>query len=233
MVKIGWKIEIPVSLKHIASVLSYPPKYYERRIQKIGFVGKDTKVLDAACGAGVWAIAASYLNQEVMGIDSTERYLAVAKDINTKFKRKNLKLSLGKLEKLPYSNEYFDYIICYDAWMYTNRLESLKEMDRVLKSSGKIYLGSIAGLGWYLAMLVQGFKKGDRNLILMALKSIKNRVYMTENESRKIVEKQGFKILAIGSDGQIGQKNIEVEPQFKNKFLCFWNVFEILAEKRK
>jgi ubiquinone/menaquinone biosynthesis C-methylase UbiE len=231
MVKIGWKIKVPSDLKHIISVLSYSPDYNKKRLEKIGFTGKNTKLLDAACGCGAWAVTASYLNLQVKGIDSTPKYLAVGKEINSRFKRKNLNLEIGVLEKLPYKDKTFDYIVCYDAWMYTKRAESLKEMHRVLKAGGKIYLGSIAGFGWYLSLIAEGFKKGSRNLIITALKAIKNHVYMTEKESRNLLEKQGFKILGVGSDGSLGDKKLKIEPMFGTKKFGFWCVYEILGQK--
>ena len=132
---------------------------------------------------------------------------------------------------MPYQDEYFDYIICYNAWMYTCRKRILQEMYRVLKPSGEIYLGSIAGLGLYLKLIFQGVKKGNRALVLTALKAIRDRVYMTEKESRDLLEKQGFKILSLTADAQIGDPKIKVKPIFPAKFLGFWNVYEILAKK--
>jgi len=231
MVEVSWQVKVPPALGHIAAVLSFPPEYYQKRIQKIGFTGKNTRLLDAACGSGIWAIAASYDNKNVAAIDATEKYLAVAKAIKIKLKCKNLKISLGKLENLPYPSNYFDYIICYDAWMYTEREKSLREMARVLKPAGKLYLGCIAGLGWYLSLLFQGLVKADRGLILLALGAIKNRVFMTRRESIGLLAKEHFRILGFGPDGQIGEPKIKIKPVYPAKFLGFWRVYEILAEK--
>jgi len=230
---VSWKVSVLPSLGHIRSVLSFPPRYYQKRIQKIGFTGKNTRLLDAACGAGIWAIGASYYNRNVEAIDATEKYLAVAKDINAQLKRKNLKIKRGKLENLPYPDNYFDYIICYDAWMYTQRAKSLREMARVLKSGGKIYLGCIAGLGWYLSLIVQGLIRGDRGLILLALGAMKNRVFMAKKTSLYFLAKEHFQVLGFGSDGQIGDPKIKIKPVYPPKFLGFWRVYEILAEKIK
>lgn len=205
-------------LSHIATVLTFPPKYYQRRIQKIGFTGKKTKLLDAACGSGIWALAAAKLNKEVEGIDSSEKYLAVARKIQKSLKIGNCKLKIGHLENLPYPAGHFDYVICYNAWMYTQRKKSLKEMYRVLKPGGKIYLGCISGLGYYLMLALEAIKKGDRGLMLTALKAIKNKVYMTEKESRKLLEEENSRILGISSS-----------PDFKIKDIRY--VYEILAEK--
>ncbi len=229
----SWKIkkDLVKDLPHIASVLSWPRKYYQKRITKIGFVGKDTCLLDAACGSGIWSIAASYHNKEIRAIDATKKYLSVAKEINLKYQRKNLQLKLGKLENLPYPDEYFNYVICYNAWMYTYRQKSLQEMYRVLKPGGKIYLGSIAGFGYYLMLIFQGFKAGNRVLVLTALRAIRDRVYMAEKESRYLLGKRGFKILSLDSDAQVGDSKIKVKPVFSAKFLGFWNIYEILAER--
>ena len=233
MIHPDWKLkeEKVEGLSHIANVLSRPPEYYKKRIQKIGFFGKNTRLLDAACGSGVWAMAASYLNKEVKGIDSTEKYLAVAQDIKRNLEIRNLRLEIGKLEKMPYPDKHFDYVICYNAWMYTAREKSLEEMYRVMKPGGKIYLGCIAGLGYYLLLAIQGLKEGNRGLIFEGIKAIKNRVYMTEQESRDLLEKQGFKILGLAGAGLLGDPNIKIEPDFRRSKIGFWCIYEILAEK--
>ncbi len=215
-----WKIKDDdiEGLSHIANVLSQPPEYYQKRIQKIGFLGKDTRLLDAACGSGIWAVAAAKLNKEVCGIDSSEKYLAVAREIKKNLKIVNCKLKIGKLERLPYPAEYFDYVICYNAWMYTHRQESIREMYRVMKPGGKIYLGCIAGFGYYLMLALEGIKKGHRSLIFTALRAIKDRVYMTVEESKKLLQEEDLKILKISPS-----------PDFKLK--KNWYVYEIIGEK--
>lgn len=231
----SWGIEKDCvqGLPHITSMLSWPITYYQKRIQKLGFVGKKTRLLDAACGCAVWAVAGAGLNKEICGIDSTKEYLAVGESIKVKLKIENLKLKLGKLESLPYPDKYFDYIVCYNAWMYTNREKSLKEMDRVLKPGGMIYLASIAGLGYYWLLSWQAIKAGDRGLLLTALKAIKDKVYMTEKQSIKLLEKQGFKVFSLGGDAEIGKEKIKVKPIFPIKKMGFWVIYEILAEKNK
>ena len=239
----NWRIkdEEIRGLPHISNVLSRPLEYYKKRIQKIGFLGKNTRLLDAACGSGVWAIASSYLNLEVFGIDSTEKYLSVAQKIKKSLSAKgrsasggkidNLKLKIGHLEHLPYPDKYFDYVVCYNAWMYTDRLKSLAEMFRVLKPGGKIYLGCIAGLGYYLMLTLQGVKEGNRSLFFTALRAIWDKIYMTEKESRDLLEKQGFKILGLAGAGMLGEPKVKIEPDFQIKKIGFWYIYEILAEK--
>ena len=231
-IKKFWKIEVPENA-NIRAMLSYSPDYYKKRLEKIGFYGQKTKLLDAGCGAGHWSIAASYLNAEVRGLDSTEKYLKVAKEINKQFKRKNLKFTFGKMEALPYPDDYFDYVISYCAWMYTNRGESLREMKRVLKPGGKIYLGAVAGLGWYLKLIWQGVKSGNRHLIWESLRAIKNRILTPEAETRKLFRKENLQLIGLGADATLGDSSVKVRPCYDDKILGFWNVYEVLAEKSK
>ena len=228
-----WKINAPENA-NIRFALSYPRRYYQRRLKKIGFYGKNTKLLDAGCGAGHWSAAASHLNKEVHGIDATEKYLAVARKITKSLKigqHANLKLKIGQLESLPYPDEYFDFIVCYNTWMYTNRAKSLAEMFRVLRPGGKVYLGCVAGLGWYLNLIFQAIKENKRYLFFDSLRAIKRKIPVPERETRFLLGKQGLKLIDFGSDAQIGQKTIKVKPAYNAKFLGFWNVYEILAEK--
>ena len=226
----SWKIEAPDN-QNIRAMLSYPLDYYKKRLQKIGFYGQKTKLLDAGCGAGHWSIAASYQNKDVKGIDSTENYLNVARRINQRFKRKNLKFILGQMEALPYPDDYFDFVFSYCAWMYTNRVKSLREMNRVLKPGGKIYLGAVADIGWYPQLIWQGLKNGNRNLIIQSIKALCRRIETTEKEARDLLIGQGLKTREINFDGQIGEKEVKVQPIYQKKFLLMRIVYEVLAEK--
>ena len=93
MINKDWKIKQPENA-NITAMLSRSPDYFQKRLEKIGFTGSKTKFLDAGCGGGHFAAVASYLNKEVYGIDATEKYLTVAKDV-----QKNLKIEISKQYK--------------------------------------------------------------------------------------------------------------------------------------
>ncbi len=38
--------------------------------------------------------------------------------------------------------------------------------------------------------------------------------------------------MQIGPDGKIGDPKIKIKPIYQAKYLGFWNVYEILAEKK-
>ncbi len=230
-VKKFWRIE-PIENANIRAMLSYPPDYYQRRLKKIGFTGKNTKLLDAACGAGHWSIAASFLNAQVEGLDANNTYLNVARRINQQFKRKNIKFNFGRLESLPYPDDHFDHVICYCAWMYTKKAVSLKEMTRVLKPGGKIYLGAVAGLGWYLKMIGEALVFGNRHLLATAFGAIGAKIQTAEKQTRKLLAENHLKIIALGPDASLGEK-IVIKPIYKPKVLGFWNVYEVIAQKER
>lgn len=231
MIHPSWKIG-KVDNENIAVMLSYPPVYYRERLKKLGFFGKDKTLLDAGCGAGYWAIAASHLNKQVFGIDITEKYLSYAKTLKKNFHRQNINLKLGKIENLPYHDNFFDFIICYSVWMFTDKEKTLKEFRRVLKPGGKLYLGSLTGKMWYPRLIWQGIKKGDYQLIWSSLKAISQRIPLNPVVVRQLLEKQGFQIIALNADGKIGQKNIQIKPIYHDKRWRVWEVFEILGEKK-
>ena len=226
-----WKIEIPEN-QNIAAMLSLPLKYYKDRINKLGFVGKDTMLLDAGCGAGYWSIAASYFNKKIYGIDLTKKYLDYAKKLKKVFNRNNLNLKLGKVEKLPYEDKTFDYIICYSVWMFTDKEKALKEYWRVLKPGGLLYLGSIIGHGWYPRLIFKGFKEKKIGLIFGAIKSILNGIPLSAKKTKELLQENGFQILELSADGKVGNFKIKVRPIYKGKILGIWTVFEILAKKK-
>lgn len=224
----AWKIRQPDNA-NIATMLSYPPRYYQQRLDKLGFKGKDKTLLDAGCGAGHWLVAAAKLNKEVYGIDATLKYLNVAKEIIKSLQIGNCKLKIGKLEKMPYKDNFFDYIICYSVWMFTDKEKTLREFYRVLKPQGKLYLGSLIGPGWYPKLISQGIKEGKPHLILDSFQSILKRIPLSLRKTQKLLATNHFRIIGDGADGEVGSKKIQVEPIYKDKA---WQVFEVLAEKR-
>jgi len=232
MVDKGWKIASPDN-ENIATMLSYPPKYYEERIKKLGFTGEDKVLLDAGCGAGYWSAVGSYLNEKVSGIDLTEKYLNYARKIKSRLNRQNIDLKLGNVEKLPYKDSSFDYIICYSVWMFLDKEKALREFRRVLKPAGRLYLGSLIGLSWYPRVILKAVKEGKPGIVYSALAAIFKGIPLTEKKTRQMLENNGFKIIDLTADGEAGKKKIKIKPIYNAKRWGFWEIFEVLAEKIK
>jgi ubiquinone/menaquinone biosynthesis C-methylase UbiE len=98
--------------------------------------------LDVGCGTG-WAlgeIAKSLHGRgQFYGVDLSTKMIAKAKE---NFKNQaNFHFMKANAELIPLNNEFFDLIICTNSFHhYLNPVKVLKEMKRLLKSGGKIYI---------------------------------------------------------------------------------------------
>lgn len=98
-------------------------------------------ILDIASGTGDFAIAAMKLAPtKVVGVDISEGMLEIGRK---KMKEANLDqtitLEYGDSENLKYETESFDAITCgYGVRNFENLEKGLKEMNRVLKTNGKV-----------------------------------------------------------------------------------------------
>lgn len=94
-------------------------------------------------GVGTGNLSKYYLNNklDITGIDQSREMIKIAKK-----KFPQLKLRLGEFLKLPYDNNEFDIIVSSYAFHHLNedeKLQSLIEMNRILKSDGKIIIGDL------------------------------------------------------------------------------------------
>lgn len=98
------------------------------------------KILDVACGGGELSLKLTERGCKVYGIDMSENAISSAKRLSERAKI-TCEFELGDAEHLPYSDEYFDKIICSSSLEhFRDDLKALKEMSRVLKPSGKLVL---------------------------------------------------------------------------------------------
>lgn len=101
---------------------------------------ENTKILDVGCGNGrlLFKLAAFLSNCELHGIANNPRQIQKNQVRNS---YKNLSFHCSPSDALPYENEYFDIVMCANALhQFPQRVRSLDEMYRVLKSNGDLYL---------------------------------------------------------------------------------------------
>jgi ubiquinone/menaquinone biosynthesis C-methylase UbiE len=217
---------------------------YIQRINQIQFVDIG-KVLDAGAGFGQWSIALSLNRNQVYALDSEINNCQVLSQIVNK---NNIPVQVihGKLEELPFEDNFFDGIFSYSVLYFTNYQISLEEIYRVLKPSGRCYLNT-NDLGWYIYLLFSKHNATqDYNPRLYALKSILNtyfglsKDFSIQNGSQFIPKKRlikrlrslGFKIIDVKGDGMINCiGNSKGIPFFKDSFLGIPATYEILIEK--
>lgn len=91
--------------------------------------------LDVGCASGfmVSEIARQYPTAQFFGIDVYDKAVEYGRK-----KYKNIKFKQAAAEKIPYQDQTFDLIICYETIEHVEHpLKSLQEMRRVLKKEGQ------------------------------------------------------------------------------------------------
>ena len=128
-----------------------------KRILNLLNLKADDKVLDAACGTGTSALIMAEMvgaNGEVVGIDLSPNMLAVSKAKlikiaknkiasplarNDNVKSQNISFLIANSEDIPYPDNYFDKVhisVALHEMIYEGRVNTLREIQRVLKPSG-------------------------------------------------------------------------------------------------
>jgi SAM-dependent methyltransferase len=99
-------------------------------------VGRQTRLLDAGCGAGGCSVLAAGRGAAVNGLDAAETLLAIARA-----RVPDGDFRAGDLEDLPYASASFDAIIAADVLAYVaDPLAALRELRRVCVPQGRVVL---------------------------------------------------------------------------------------------
>lgn len=99
-------------------------------------LSKDSVLLDAGCGAGLFSNMAIKTKAYVMGIDAAPGLLEIARTRNPK----NSFLE-EDLEALPFGDESFDVVAGFNSFQYAGNFENaLLEAKRVLKNKGRLVI---------------------------------------------------------------------------------------------
>jgi GT2 family glycosyltransferase/2-polyprenyl-3-methyl-5-hydroxy-6-metoxy-1,4-benzoquinol methylase len=103
---------------------------------------KNKRVLDAACGSGygsgILAETAIFVN----GIDISEESIDYAKN---NYSKPNVLFDVGSIDKLPFENDSFDYVISFETIEHVNadiQERFLQEVKRVLDHNGKLIIST-------------------------------------------------------------------------------------------
>ena len=97
------------------------------------------KVLDVGCGTGRNTIRLAEAGVDITGMD-------ICKEMLEKLNRKKpgIKTKLGDILEIPYEDESFDAVICNLVFVHLkNPVLAIREIYRVLKNDGELYLSVI------------------------------------------------------------------------------------------
>jgi len=116
-------------------------KYVHFIIRRAANPKKDDKILDIGCGTGKLLSRMSRRGigslGKLVGVDISENMIQVAK----KKTEDNIEYLVCNSSDLPFRDNYFDIVVNSVSFHhYFEQEKTLKEMNRVLKTQGKLYL---------------------------------------------------------------------------------------------
>ena len=100
----------------------------------------DWTMLDIGCGGGATLkrLLKRSNDAQVYGIDISQESVAKARKVNAEVLDKQVFVSQGSAEKLPYEDQKFDLVTAVETvYFWPNLPHCLQEVGRVLKPSGK------------------------------------------------------------------------------------------------
>lgn len=105
----------------------------------------NAKVLVVGCGTGAEVCALHSVGAEVYGVDVNPNAVAIAREAlrfsGLSIADCNHRIQEARAEDLPFSDEMFDYVICYTVLEHVADVgECLREMLRTKKREGLIYI---------------------------------------------------------------------------------------------
>lgn len=117
--------------------------------------------LDIGTGPGVYAleIASRQLQAKVVGIDISEKFVAIASQKAQKLGLTNVNFVVGQVEQLEFASNYFTKVICGGILsLVKERKKAVSEIYRVLAPGGLLVVREPCRLDSGLVRFFQSFK---------------------------------------------------------------------------
>ena len=220
---------------------------YKKRLARIDFVGRE-RILDAGCGFGQWTFAMAQTSKQVIGIDVDSERLSVSTQLASINDAKNVEFHRASLEDMPNFEETFDAVFCYSVVYLTDYHKVFRNFFRLLKKGGYLYICT-NGPGWYLYNIIEGPNPSmDFRPRRYGIQTFWNTLIhkrsgfslstgariMTPSGTKRALDKSGFKVVAVGSEGTLGFGDGQIcqpSPNYDATYMGLVNVFEVIARK--
>lgn len=171
-------------------------------------INENSVILDAGCGTGQ---TTAYLYQQykskVMGLELNSIMLEKARN---RFERLQLPIQLfqGSIEKIPFADNSFDFILSESVLAFVNKPKALKEFYRVLKPKGRLIANE---------MTINKRLSQQEEIEIKKFYAIDS--LLLEEDWNRLLEITGFKNVELKSQNQtISQGNQTQEFNFSNNF---------------
>ncbi len=143
-------------------------------------------ILDAGCGSGRDSRLLTERRFNVIGVDLSEELLKIAQQTNPK-----TQFICADIKELPFKDNYFDGVWCSAVLLHLETIEdvkkALKEMYRVLKPGGIIFIGVKKQLGKNKTEYVKDKDTREPRFFR----------YFTKKEIEDLLKEVGFRVLGI------------------------------------
>lgn len=160
-------------------------------------------VVDLGSGAGLDCFLAADIvgnSGKVIGVDMTEEMVAAARENAENQGYKNIEFRLGDIENLPIDDNSVDVAISNCVInLAPNKLKVFKEVYRVLKSGGKMYLSDIV-----LLKELSPEQRKDNKLIAGCVGGA-----LLKEDYLKTIEKAGFTVNILSEDKEISKRQYQ------------------------
>lgn len=100
-------------------------------------------ILDVGCGEGYFSLEMAKKGANIVGIDISEKMIEKCKKKKQQNPTLNINFVSCSAENTPYKNETFDIVVCLELLEHVlNPNLLMKEISRVLKPEGMLFLGT-------------------------------------------------------------------------------------------
>jgi len=97
-------------------------------------ISDDNSILDLGCSYGRMSDVLSNYSNKIYGAEPDDYAVGEARNM------KYADVKKGSAEKIPYDDNFFDLVFCWAVMDVVDHLQTFKEMNRVLKDNGKIFI---------------------------------------------------------------------------------------------
>jgi ubiquinone/menaquinone biosynthesis C-methylase UbiE len=160
-------------------------------------------VLDLGSGAGFDCfLAAKKVGEKgkVIGVDMTKEMISKARKNAEEYGFKNVEFKLGEIENLPIEDDSIDIVISNCVINLSPDKEKVfKEVYRVLKKGGKMYLSDIVLLG----NLTKEQKNSNKLLCGCVAGAMQKEKYL------ELIRNSRFKVKILSEDKEISKKQYQ------------------------